>query len=81
MVIGACRRGCDQAGREPGEIVLQGLAAAVGSDDAALASSREWKGTLVDDNYAEDVHDPAHVGALAEEKTSDRVFKMMGIRL
>lgn len=78
VVIAAYRRACEQAGREPGEIILQGLAAAADTDDAALESSREWKGTLADDNYAADVHDPARVGALGEN-ISDRTFRMMGI--
>ena len=49
------------------------------SDDAALESSREWKGTLVDDNYAEDISDPAQVRALGEEEVSDRKYKMMAM--
>jgi coenzyme F420-dependent glucose-6-phosphate dehydrogenase len=77
-VIAAYRRACEEAGREPGEIVLQGLAAAADSDESALEGSREWKPTLVDDNYARDVHDPAQVGASGDE-ISDREFKMMGI--
>jgi coenzyme F420-dependent glucose-6-phosphate dehydrogenase len=79
VVIAGYRRACEQAGREPGEIVLQGMASVAEDDDLALASSREWKGTLVDENYAGDVHDPAVVGALGEKKVSDRTFKMMGI--
>jgi coenzyme F420-dependent glucose-6-phosphate dehydrogenase len=78
VVIGAYRRACEQAGREPGEIVLQGLAAAADSDEAALESSREWKGTLVDETYSDDVHNPARIGALGAD-VSDRTFKMMGI--
>src|SRR5437763_11206936 len=77
-VIAAYRRACEEAGRESGEIVLQGLAAAADSDESALEGSREWKPTLVDDNYARDVHDPAQVGASGDE-VSDRAFKMMGI--
>ncbi|MBO0775336.1 MAG: LLM class flavin-dependent oxidoreductase [Actinobacteria bacterium] len=78
-VIGAYRQACQQAGREPGEIILQGLAAAADSDDLALESSREWKGTLVDENYAADVHDPATIGARGQDEVSDRKFTMMGI--
>ena len=77
-VIAAYRRSCEEAGREPGEIILQGLAAAAKDDGAALAGSREWKGTLAGESYREDVHDPAEVGGLGEE-VSDRKFKMMGI--
>ncbi|HET9731525.1 MAG TPA: LLM class flavin-dependent oxidoreductase [Acidimicrobiales bacterium] len=77
-VIGAYRRSCEEAGRAPGEIIVQGLMSWAESDEAALAGSREWKGTLVDDNYAEDVHDPARVGALGSE-VSDTKWKMMGL--
>jgi hypothetical protein len=55
------------------------LAAAADSDDAALESAREWKGTLVDENYAEDVTDPAQVGELGEQNVSDRKYKMMAM--
>jgi coenzyme F420-dependent glucose-6-phosphate dehydrogenase len=78
MVIAAYRRACEQAGREPGEIVLQGLAAAADSDDRALAGSREWKPTLRDEPYRDDLHDPAQIGALGQ-KVPDREFKMMGL--
>lgn len=77
-VIAAYRKACRQAGREPGEIILQGIAAAAETDDIALESAREWKGTLADENYAEDIHDPAQVGEIGES-VSDRKFKMMAI--
>lgn len=77
-VIAAYREAAQQAGREPGEIILQGLAAAADSDDAALASSREWKATLADESYAEDVSDPGQVGQVGES-VPDRKYKMMAI--
>src|SRR6185312_14289752 len=48
------------------------------TDEAALAASREWKSTMVDADYSEDVHDPA---ALSEkgEAVSDRKWKAMGL--
>jgi coenzyme F420-dependent glucose-6-phosphate dehydrogenase len=78
VVIAAYRRACQEAGREPGEIVLQGMAAAADNDDRALEGSREWKPTLIDDNYRDDVHDPAQLAATGQ-RVSDREFKMMGI--
>lgn len=78
VVIGAYRRACERAGREPGEIIVQGLAAAADSDEAALASAREWKATLVDEHYSSDIHDPAQIGAQGQ-KVSDRTFKTMAI--
>lgn len=77
-VIAAYRRACEEAGREPGEIVLQGLVAWAEDDDAALAGAREWKPTLVAENYAADVHDPAAVGATGAE-VSDAEFTTMAI--
>jgi coenzyme F420-dependent glucose-6-phosphate dehydrogenase len=77
-VIAAYRRGAEQAGREPGEIVLQGMASWAPDDDTALESAREWKGTLVDDNYTEPIYEPGEVGARGSE-VSDTKFKMMGL--
>lgn len=77
-VIAAYRQACQQAGREPGEIILQGLAAAAGSDDVALASSREWKATLAGESYAEDISDPARVGEIGRQ-VPDRKYKAMAI--
>lgn len=75
-VIAAYRKACEEAGREPGEIILQGLAAAAETSDLALESSREWKGTLADESYADPVSDPGEVGALGES-LSDAKFKAM----
>jgi coenzyme F420-dependent glucose-6-phosphate dehydrogenase len=77
-VIAAYRKAAEEAGREPGEIILQGIAAAADSDELALDSSREWKATLADEPYAEDVADPAQVGEIGED-VSDRKYKMMAI--
>jgi coenzyme F420-dependent glucose-6-phosphate dehydrogenase len=78
VVIASYRKACEAAGREPGEIILQGLAAAAERDDLALESSREWKGTLPDEPYAEDLSDPAEIGALGES-IHDRKYRMMAI--
>jgi coenzyme F420-dependent glucose-6-phosphate dehydrogenase len=77
-VIAAYRRGAEDAGREPGEIILQGMIAWADSDDAAFESAREWKATLVDEHYTDDVHRPAEIHANGEQ-VSDRLFKSMGI--
>lgn len=76
-VIGTYRRACEEANRGPGEIIIQGLMSWADTDDAALDGSREWKGTLVDENYAEDVHDPGMVGELGAA-VHDVKWKMMG---
>jgi coenzyme F420-dependent glucose-6-phosphate dehydrogenase len=77
-VIASYRRAAEQAGREPGEVILQGLASWAEDDDAALVAAREWKGTLVDQNYTDPVSDPAQVGALGSE-VSDTKFNAMGL--
>jgi coenzyme F420-dependent glucose-6-phosphate dehydrogenase len=78
-VIAGYRRGAEAAGREPGEIILQGMIAWADSDDAAFESAREWKATMVDEHYTDDVHVPADIHAKGEEQVSDRTFKAMGI--
>ncbi|MDX6556491.1 MAG: hypothetical protein QOD86_2686 [Miltoncostaeaceae bacterium] len=77
-VIAAYRRGAEAAGREPGEIILQTLASFGESDERALAASREWKGTLVDATYTDDLHDPAEIGAAGED-VSDATFTSKAI--
>src|SRR5581483_7105751 len=77
-VIAAYRRGCEGAGREPGEIVLQTLASWAPSDEEALAGAREWKGTLVDENYVEPIADPAEIGRQGAD-VSDRTFESLAI--
>ena len=77
-VIAAYRRGAEEAGREPGEIIVQGLASWAESDEAALEGAREWKGTLVDEHYTDAVFDPAQIEANGHE-VSDSTFKMMGL--
>jgi coenzyme F420-dependent glucose-6-phosphate dehydrogenase len=78
-VIAAYRRAAEEAGREPGEIILQGMASWAEDDDAALEGSREWKGTLVDQHYTDPVYDPAEIGANGGDQVSDLKFKTMGL--
>jgi coenzyme F420-dependent glucose-6-phosphate dehydrogenase len=77
-VIAAYRRGCEHVGREPGEIILQTLAAWAETDDAALANAREWKGTLVDEHYTDAIPDPAEIGRNGAE-VSDKEFEAHAI--
>jgi coenzyme F420-dependent glucose-6-phosphate dehydrogenase len=78
QVIAGYRAGAERAGREPGEIILQALASWADSDDAALEGSREWKGTMVEEHFTDDVHDPARIGENGSE-VSDTAFTAMGI--
>jgi coenzyme F420-dependent glucose-6-phosphate dehydrogenase len=78
QVIAGYRAGAEKAGREPGEVILQGLASWAESDDAALEGSREWKATLVDEHFTDDIHDPATLRDNGQE-VSDEMFQGMGI--
>jgi coenzyme F420-dependent glucose-6-phosphate dehydrogenase len=74
-VIDAYRGACDDAGREPGEIVLQAGFSWAEDDDAALEGARVWKSTQVDDYFTDDWHDPRAMYERAEREVSDQDFK------
>ncbi|PRX49382.1 methylenetetrahydromethanopterin reductase [Prauserella shujinwangii] len=78
-VIAGYRRSCERAGREPGEIVLQGIAAVDDTDEAALDGAREWKPILVKDHYREDIHEPGRIQENGRSEVSDLKFKAMGL--
>jgi coenzyme F420-dependent glucose-6-phosphate dehydrogenase len=73
-IIAAYREACDEAGREPGEIILQNTFSVAGSDDEAVDRSREWKGTLVDEHYTDAIADPAQIYRNGEQQISDSSF-------
>ena len=70
--------GAEEAGRGPGEIILQTLASWGASDDEALESAREWKGTRIDEHYTDPIADPVDVGRNGED-ISDKQFGAMAI--
>jgi coenzyme F420-dependent glucose-6-phosphate dehydrogenase len=78
-VIAGYRRACEDAGREPGEIILQAIAAIDDTADAALDSAREWKATQVKSHYSDDIHDPAQIQANGRDQVSDLAFKTTGL--
>jgi hypothetical protein len=47
------------------------------TDQDALEGWRDLKGTLADEDYTEDVHDPTEIGELGSG-ISDLKWKMMG---
>lgn len=77
-VIAAYRRSCEAAGREPGEVILQGLMAWAPDDDAAMAGTTMWKPTQVQGNYTEPRADPAEIGRTGDE-VSDAMWRAGGI--
>jgi coenzyme F420-dependent glucose-6-phosphate dehydrogenase len=74
-VIDAYRSACDDAGREPGEIVLQVQFSWAPDDDAALEGARVWKGAQPDEFYTDDWHDPKAMYERGEEQISDDELK------
>jgi coenzyme F420-dependent glucose-6-phosphate dehydrogenase len=74
-VIEAYRAACDEAGREPGEIILQAGFSWAEDDDAALEGARVWKSTQVPDYFTDDWHDPKAMYEKGEREISDEDFK------
>jgi alkanesulfonate monooxygenase SsuD/methylene tetrahydromethanopterin reductase-like flavin-dependent oxidoreductase (luciferase family) len=68
------REGCEEAGREAGEIIFQTVFSVGETDDAALEQAREWKGTMVDEHYTDAIADPAEIYRRAEDDVADRTF-------
>jgi len=74
-VIEAYRAACDDAGKEPGEIILQGGFSWAEDDDAALEGARVWKSTQIDDYFTDDWHDPKAMYERAEKEIADDDFR------
>jgi coenzyme F420-dependent glucose-6-phosphate dehydrogenase len=74
-VIEAYTAACEDAGHEPGEIVLQAQFSWAEDDDAALEGARVWKGAQPDEYYTDDWHDPAKMYEHGEETVSDDDFR------
>lgn len=74
-ILDAYRSAASDAGREPGEIVLQAAFSWAADDDAALAGARVWKGAQPKEFYREDWHDPAAMEKHAEAEVSDEELK------
>ncbi len=74
-VIGAYRSGAEDAGREPGEIVLQIQFSWAEDDEAALEGARVWKGAQPDEFYTDDWHHPHKMHEHGEKQVSDDELK------
>jgi coenzyme F420-dependent glucose-6-phosphate dehydrogenase len=70
-LIDAYRGACDDAGREPGEIILQTGMSWAEDDDSALEGARVWKATQPPEFFTEDWHDPQVMYEKAEREVSD----------
>ncbi len=70
-ILDAYRSAADDAGREPGEVILQAGFSWARDDDAALEGARVWKGAQPDEFYTDDWHDPKAMYERGEEQLSD----------
>jgi coenzyme F420-dependent glucose-6-phosphate dehydrogenase len=73
-LIDAYRSACEDAGKAPGEIILQTGMSWAEDDDAALEGARVWKAAQPDEYYTDDWHDPKAMYAKAEDEVSDDEF-------
>jgi coenzyme F420-dependent glucose-6-phosphate dehydrogenase len=74
-VIEAYKAACDDAGKQPGEVILQTGFSWAEDDDAALEACRVWKGAQPDEYYTDDWHIPEEMYRHGEEQISDEEFK------
>jgi coenzyme F420-dependent glucose-6-phosphate dehydrogenase len=73
-LIEAYRDACDDAGRQPGEIILQVGMSWAQADEAALEGARVWKATQPQEYFTDDWHDPKAMYENAEREVSDEDF-------
>jgi len=74
-LIDAYRGAAEDAGREPGEIVLQAAFSWAEDDDAALEGARVWKGSQPQEFYKDDWHDPKAMYEEGEKQVSDEELR------
>ena len=65
-------------GREPGEVILQSGFNLAEDEETAIASTRKWKATQLEEVYRDDLHDPGEMLAKAEAEVSDEQFAKEG---
>jgi coenzyme F420-dependent glucose-6-phosphate dehydrogenase len=73
-VIEAYRDACAEYGREPGPVILQTGFAWAQSEQEVIAGARRWKPTQLPEVYREDIHDPAEMQRLADQRMTDEQF-------
>jgi coenzyme F420-dependent glucose-6-phosphate dehydrogenase len=74
-LIEAYNAACDDAGKDPGEIILQTGMSWAEDDDAALEGARVWKATLADQYFTDDWHNPKSMFENAEREFTDEEFR------
>jgi coenzyme F420-dependent glucose-6-phosphate dehydrogenase len=78
VVIDAYRKACADHGREPGEIIVQAGFCLADDEQAAIAATKKWKATQLDESYLRNFHDPAEMFAKADAQISDEQFAKEG---
>ena len=73
-LIDTYRSACDDAGKDPGEIILQTGFSWADDDAAALAGARVWKATQPQEYFTDDWHEPNAMFEKAEREVSDEEF-------
>jgi coenzyme F420-dependent glucose-6-phosphate dehydrogenase len=73
-VIATYKDACESAGKEVGTIILQAVFSYAPDDEQALEAAREWKGTMVDRHYTDDIADPAQIHRNGEDEVPDSTF-------
>jgi len=74
-ILDAYRGAAEDAGREPGEIVLQAAFSWAPDDEAALEGARVWKGAQPKEFYKEDWHDPKAMYEHGQAQMSDEELR------
>ncbi len=74
-LIDAYKSAAEDAGREPGKIILQAGFSWAEDDDAAFEGAKPFKATMPDEFYSDDWHDPQAMVKHADEKHSDDEFR------
>jgi coenzyme F420-dependent glucose-6-phosphate dehydrogenase len=77
-VIAAYRDACARNGKEVGHVILQAAFDLAADEHAAIASSKKWKATQLEEVYRDDLHDPAEMLAKADAQMSDEEFAKEG---
>jgi coenzyme F420-dependent glucose-6-phosphate dehydrogenase len=74
-VIDAYRGAAEDAGRQPGEILVQAGFSWAADDESAFEGARVWKAAEPDEFYVEDWHEPRAMHEHAERQVSDEEFR------
>jgi coenzyme F420-dependent glucose-6-phosphate dehydrogenase len=74
-ILDAYRAAASDAGREPGEVLIQVGFSWAPDDDRALEGARVWKGAQPEAFYRDDWHDPKAMYEEGERQVSDEQLK------